>query len=259
MGAARTILKSLLERVCGGLEVLPDFRFRLLVALANVENWEGEYDRALAYLEEAHGRVSDLDDPRRAMLLMNLSRSYGDVGDNEPSLQAGSQALGLFQVLQARHEVGSMENTLALAMLRLGHLDRAHEYAAQARQHGEVVPDASLLPYVLDTEAQISLAEGNFDGAFEKLAEAASAVEGAQIPEAAAAIHHTRARVLAAQGRTGEAFTEYDRAAQAYRDLKFTGRLRPLLSEWAELLGNSGKAGEAIDLYREALALKPRG
>lgn len=104
-GEARSILKVVLDRVRGGLVVQPDFRFRLLAALADVENWEGDYDRAMAYLEEARGLASDLDDIRRARLLMNLSRNYGDVGDNEASLSTGRQALVLFQSLQARQEV----------------------------------------------------------------------------------------------------------------------------------------------------------
>ncbi|MBA3687622.1 MAG: helix-turn-helix transcriptional regulator [Chloroflexi bacterium] len=258
-GEARTILKTLLERVREGMEVLPDFRFRLLVALANVENWEGEPQRALAYLEEARGRVSDLDDGRRATLLMNLSRSYGDVGDDEASLQAGSQALVLFQVLHARQEIASMENTLSLAMLHLGHLERAHAFAAQAREHADVMPEATFLPHVLDTEAQIALAEGNHEAALQKLAEAAADADGGRNPEASAAIHYTRARVLAAEGRPDHALDEFRLAAQGYRDLRFAGRLRPLLSEWAELLDRLGKPAEAVVLYREAMALKSRG
>jgi transcriptional regulator with XRE-family HTH domain len=256
---ARAILKGLLDRVRQGLDVLPDFKFRVLVALADVENWEGEHDRALAYLEEARGQVADLDDFRRAILLMNLSRSYGDLGDNEAAYRSGSQALGIFRILEARQEVAALENTLALTMLRLGNLDRAREFADQAHTHADVMPDATFLPHVLDTEAQIALARGEPQVALDKLAEAARDAEGGRNPEAAAAIHHTRARVLAAQGQTDQAVVEYGRAAQAYRDLGFTGRLRPVLSEWADLFGQVGKPAEAVELYREALALKPRG
>jgi transcriptional regulator with XRE-family HTH domain len=255
---ARAILKSLLDRVRQGLDVLPDFKFRVLVALANVEGWEGEHDRALAYLEEAKGQVADLDEFRRATLLWNLSRSYGDVGDDEASFRSGSRALGIFQVLEAKQEVASLENSLALTMLRLGNLDRAREFADQARRHADVMPGASFLPHVLETDAQIALAQGDLKDALQKLAEAARDAEGGRNPEAAAAIHRTRAQVFAAQGRTDAALGEYEQAAQAYRDLGFAGRLRPVLSEWAELCGQIGKPSEAVELYREALALKPR-
>ncbi|MGH2462972.1 MAG: tetratricopeptide repeat protein [Candidatus Limnocylindria bacterium] len=255
---SRAILQGLLDGVRSGMAVLPDFQFRVLVALANVENWEGEHDRALAYLEEARGQAADLDDFRRAILLMNLSRSYGDVGDDEASFRAGSQALGIFRLLEARQEIASLENTLALTMLRLGNLGRAREFAAQAHQDADVMPDATFLPHVLDTEAQIALAEGELELALQKLGAAAQDAEGGRNPEAAAAIHHTRARVLAAQGQTDQALVEYDHAAQAYRDLGFSGRLRPVLSEWAELFGQLGKPSQAVELYREALALKPR-
>lgn len=253
---ARSILKMLLDRVRQGLDVFPDFRFRVLVALADIENWEGDHNGALAYLEEARGQVADLDDYRRAILLLNLSRSYGDVGDDEASFRAGSQALGIFRILEARQEVASLENTLALTMLRLGNLDRAREFVHQARQHADVMPDMSLLPHVLDTEAQIALARGEPEEALQKLAEALRAAERDKNPEAVAAIHHTRARVLAAQGQTDQAVVEFGRAAEAYRHLGFTGRLRPVLSEWADLFGQIGKPAEAVELYREALALK---
>jgi tetratricopeptide (TPR) repeat protein len=111
---------------------------------------------------------------------------------------------------------------------------------------------------VLDTEAQIALARGEPEEALQTLAEAARAAERDKNPEAVAAIHHTRARVLAAQGQTDQAVVEFGRAAEAYRELGFTGRLRPVLSEWAELFGQIGKPAEAVELYREALALKPR-
>jgi tetratricopeptide (TPR) repeat protein len=255
---ARAILKMVLDRVRHGLDVFPDFRFRILVALADIENWEGDHPRALAYLEEARGQVADLDDFRRAILLQNLSRSYGDLGDDEASFRAGSQALGIFQILEARQEVTSLENTLALTMLRLGNLERAREFADQAHQHAAVMPDTSFLPHVLDTEAQIALARGEPDEALQKLAEAALEADQGTNREAAAAIHHTRARALVVQGQTDQAVVEYDQAAQAYRDLGFAGRLRPVLSEWAELYGQIGKPSEAVELYREALALKPR-
>jgi len=254
----RAILKMVLDRVRHGLDVFPDFRFRILVALADIENWEGDHPRALAYLEEARGQVADLDDFRRAILLQNLSRSYGDLGDDEASFRAGSQALGIFQILEARQEVTSLENTLALTMLRLGNLERAREFADQAHQHAAVMADTSFLPHVLDTEAQIALARGEPDEALQKLSEAALEADQGTNREAAAAIHHTRARALAVQGRTDQAVVEYDQAAQGYRDLGFAGRLRPVLAEWAELYGQIGKPSEAVKLYREALALKPR-
>lgn len=256
-GEARTILRQILEQVRQGLDVLPDFKFRLLVALADVDVWEGNAERALAYLEEARAQVTELDSWRRATFLLNLSRSYRALGDDEASFRVGSQALALFQSQAAAREVASLENTLALTLVRLGHLDRAHDYAEQAHRHADALTDSSFLASVLETEAQIALADGDLSTALERLSAADAAAEATANGEVLAASHHTRARVLGAQGDAAGALDEYALAAKAYRELELTGRLRSLLADWAELLSQQGRANEALHLYREALALRP--
>ncbi|MGH2456446.1 MAG: tetratricopeptide repeat protein, partial [Candidatus Limnocylindria bacterium] len=252
---ARTILRGLLGAVRDGMAVQPDFQFRVLVALANVEGWEGRHPEALAYLEEARGLTNDLDDWRRAALLHNLSRTYAGAGDDEAAYRTGSQALALFQAIAARREVASMENTLALTLVRLGNVPRAREMADAARLHADTLPDTSFLSFVRETEAQIALAAGDLPAAHTHLDAGAQAAEATGNREAAAAIHRTRARVLAAEGRKSEALAELERAADGFRELQMPGRLRPVLSEWADLLSAEGRTEEALARYREALAL----
>lgn len=256
-GEARAILRQILNQVRQGLDVLPDFKFRLLVGLANVEAWAGNADPALAHLEEARSLVADLDEWRQATFLLNLSRTYRAVGDDEASFRAGTQALAMFQSQAAKREVASLENTLALTLVRLGHFARAHEFADLAHRHAEELPDSSFLANVLETEAQIALAEGELPTALERLSASDATAEASGNREVLAANHHTRARVLAAQGDAAGAVEEFAKAAAAYRELELTGRLRLLLSDWAELLSQQGKADQALDLYREALALRP--
>ncbi|HEY7600515.1 MAG TPA: helix-turn-helix transcriptional regulator, partial [Candidatus Limnocylindrales bacterium] len=50
---AQAILRQLLADEQAGLEVAPDFRFRLLTQLGNVEAWDGDPERAIGYMEEA--------------------------------------------------------------------------------------------------------------------------------------------------------------------------------------------------------------
>ena len=50
---AQGILQQLLADVQAGLEVAPDFRFRLLTQLGNAEAWDGDPERAIGYMEEA--------------------------------------------------------------------------------------------------------------------------------------------------------------------------------------------------------------
>ena len=61
---ARGILIELLAGDRSGVSVAPDFRFRLLASLGNVEAWDGQTERALDYMEEARvARGERFDSP----------------------------------------------------------------------------------------------------------------------------------------------------------------------------------------------------
>ena len=52
-----------------GLAVAPDFRFRLLTQLGNVETWDGEPARGLSYMEEARALLGESSLRQRAAFL----------------------------------------------------------------------------------------------------------------------------------------------------------------------------------------------
>ena len=72
MAEARSILRSLLDRVRAGLQIDPDLEMRLLTAASYVEAWEGKHQAAVAYLEEARALTTDMDGRRRAASFLRL-------------------------------------------------------------------------------------------------------------------------------------------------------------------------------------------
>ena len=250
---ARRILGEILESVRGGLAVAPDFRLRVLVALAGTESYRGANDAAVGYLEEARGLSSDLDDRRRGIVLFSLANSYRGTGDNEAAIRYGSQALTLLRAAEADLEAATLENNLALAYLAIGSTDRAAELVAEAQAIGSRHRDDRLLAHLTDTEAQVALAAGD-PGRAATLAELA--IDRAQAADGAKAAVDgwtTLARARLAMGRTDEALEAFAMAAGLAREHAPAPRVREVLRAWADALASVGRHAEAYELMREAL------
>src|SRR5215213_9156000 len=251
---ARLLLEQLLAEQGTEPPLDPDLHVRLLVALAAVLTNGGEPQRALLLLEEARGIRADLDDRRRATLHASLALSYRATGDMEGAVRSALEALALFRAADAVIESASVENELALIYLGLGNLETARSYAAEARAGCEALRQDFLLAHVIDTEAQISLAEGDSTRAAEQASAAADLAHRTGNQKAEIGAHLTEARAARAHGDVKRAADILAAAVELAR----TGprpRLRELLSEWSELLAETGDHQRAYELSREALTL----
>jgi tetratricopeptide (TPR) repeat protein len=253
---ARAILEDLLKRIREGLDVLPDFRFRLLTALANVEAWDGEHQRALAYLEEARALTADLDLRRRASFLAGLAISYRESGDYEAALTSGSQSLVLFRAAESQRDVASLSNNLALTFLALGNLDRAAELVASAADVAARLDDQRLLAHIADTAAQILLAKGDYPGAQERAVEAQRIARASDNHHALAIALMTAAGIATQTDRPQDAVQHLTAAVEVLRRHGPMSRLMQALSELAELQAAAGDLKGANALYAEALAIR---
>jgi tetratricopeptide (TPR) repeat protein len=251
---ARALFQQLLDRVRAGLEVLPDFKVRLLGNLANIEARDGEHQQALTYLEEARGLAENLDDRRRATLLSALAMSYRKAGDLEAALRTGIKSLALFRAAQAELEVGMLANEVAMAYLTNGNPERAQELAEEADSVARRLKDERLLAYVLDTRAQVALGRGSLDEALDFAAQALAIAEKGNHPKPRFDALRTRARTLAAKGATKEALAAYEKAADVARDTGSRAQQREILGDWAAELAKAGQHERAYELTREALA-----
>jgi transcriptional regulator with XRE-family HTH domain len=250
---ARAIFHQLLDQVRGGLDVVADFKLRLLGSLASVESRDGEHELALTYLEEVRGLAAEMDDRRRATFLAALALSYRKAGDLEAALRTGTESLALFRAAESELEVGILANEVAMAHLTNGNAERADELALEAEATARRLNDGKLLAFVLDTRAQVALARGDAATAL-KLADEALGIatrEGSHKGKFDAL--RTRARTLAATGATDESLAAFEEGAQVARKEGSRAQLREILSDWAAELAKAGKHERAYELTREAL------
>lgn len=251
---SRAILRSLLSRVREGLRVEPDFELRLVMALSSNESRDGNHTAALAYLEEIRGLADSLDDRRRATYLCGLAYSYRETGDFEAAVRIGIASLELFRKVEADRESAGLENDLALSFLAIGNTTRACELAASARGRLESLGDEWLLSHVVDTEAQIALADGAAERAAAGAQEAFALAERADNSKASVDALLTLARAHAALGQNEAALDANRRAGELARRVASAGLVRRALREWADALAAAGQHEQAFILMREALA-----
>lgn len=253
---ARAILESLLKQIRDGLDVFPDFRFRLLTALASVEALDGEHQRALALLEEARALTADLDLRRRGSFLAGLANSYRESGDYEAALTTGSQSLALFRAAESTREVAALTNNLALTYLQLGSLDRAAELLAESLTVGSALDDQRLMAHITDTAAQLLLATGDLPDAAMRANEAADLARASANHHALASALITASHVASAAGRTKDARQHLADAVEVMRRHGPASRLMQTLGDLAQMHAAAGDLKGANALYAEALAIR---
>ena len=249
---ARSLLESLLDQVRGGLKVAPDFKLRLLLAIALTLHGKGEYRRALDYLEEARGLIGDLDTRRRAAFYGSLAFDYQEIGDYEAAIRNGIASLTLFRAAEAEREVAGAENSLALAYLGLGNLDRAREYIKRGRERLSALDSGHTLAHLVETEAQIALAAGAPDEALALAKESIELAEQHGNRRALLSAHLSLARAHVAAGDLDAGERAYENAAELAR-AEAPARLAEVLGDWADLVARLGQHDRAYALTREAL------
>src|ERR671914_2850274 len=122
---AKSIYQQLLAQERAGLQVAPDFRFRLLTQLGNSEAWDGSAERALTYMEEARSLLGDISIRQRAAFLSGLSLQYRRAGDLERSIRVGHESLALYHAADADREEAVLEANLSMTFLELGSMAKA--------------------------------------------------------------------------------------------------------------------------------------
>ena len=255
---ARGILQQLLAEERAGLAVGPDFRFRLLTQLGNVEAWDGESERGLAYMEEARALLGESSLRQRAAFLSGLALQYRLVGDLERSIRVGHESLALYREAHVELEEAALENNMAINFIDLRNSERAGEHLAKARQTAERTQDPRLLAEVAEAEGRLALALGDDARATERAQEALRVALAGPMFTAAVGAHLTLGRVAHRRGDRQAAEEEFRAAAALLRQHRAKSRLRDVLAEWAELRTSWGDLEGATSLYAEALGRTPR-
>lgn len=254
---ARGVAVDVLERARRSDDAPADLVSRVLVALSHIETWQGEYRQALAYLDEARAGLEGLDARKRASFLFSLAVSFRDAGDMEGAIRAGTESLAFFSAAKEEAHVASLENNLALAHLRLGHGERARDYAAAARNRAEQLGDERLLAHIAESEAQIAIAAGRLDRAMELLDEAETHALESDNTAALLSTVFTRAGLLRQSGSVEAAMAAYQRSAELARGTASPSRRREIMREFGDAALEAGDQQRAIDLFRQGLEIDP--
>jgi transcriptional regulator with XRE-family HTH domain len=250
---ARSILQELLAAERGGLQVAPDFRFRLLTGLGHVEAWDGQTQRGLAYMEEARALVDDVSLRQRAAFLAGLSLQYKRSGDLERSIRVGHESLAIYQAAESELDEASLATNIALTFIELGNTTRASEHLARGRELAERHDDPGLLSEVAEAEARLAFARGDERGARERAdAALAAAAKGGSFLAAVGA-HMTLARLAHRRDDRTETEASFKRARGILREHRSRSLLRDMLGEWADIRSGWGDLEGANALYAEAL------
>lgn len=252
---ARSILRQLVEDIRAGILIAPDLAVRVLVAIAVVDTRAGETRRALTYLDEARGLVSEMDDSRRGAFFDSLAQSYQASGDYEAAIGAANQALASFRAVDADREIARMENELALVHLATGSLEYARQHAALAQDGLTLLGDDRTRAHVVETQAQIELAAGDLENAASLAMEAKGLAERTGNRGAAISAGLTLARTRRRMGHLDEAMRLLEETATKARQYDRPSQLRDVLTEWADVLAETGDLAGAYERSREALHL----
>jgi transcriptional regulator with XRE-family HTH domain len=250
---ARSILQQLLAGDRAGLDVAPDFRFRLLTQLGNVEAWDGEWSRGLTYMEEARTLVDAASLVQRAAFLSGLALQYRRLGDLERSIRVGHESLALYHAADAERDEAALENNIAITFIELGNLARAEEHLARARHLAERNGDARLLSEVAEAEGRLALARGDDAKAREHALEALDLAVAGGSYLAAVGANLTLGRLANRHGDRSDAEARFEAAAELLRNHRARPLLRDVLAEWASLRSGWGDLEGANALYAEAL------
>jgi transcriptional regulator with XRE-family HTH domain len=254
---AQGILQQLLAEDRAGLQVAPDFRFRLLTQLGNTEAWDGRPERAVTYMEEARSLIGDVSLRQRAAFLSGLSLQYRRAGDLEGSLRVGHESLALYQAADAERDEAVLENNLAITFVELGNSKKATSHLRRARELAERLNDDLLLAEVAEAEARLAFATDDAVTATERALAALAAADKGGSYLVAVGAYRTLARVSHRAGNQADAEAAYQEGAALLRSHRANAQLREFLAEWADRRAGWGDATGANELYAEALGRRP--
>jgi transcriptional regulator with XRE-family HTH domain len=250
---ARSLLRHVLDAIRSGSRVQPDFEVRVLIAVAMIDGREGHHARALTYLDEARGRLGELDDRRRASFLESLAISYREAGDYEGALTLGRQALTYFRAAANELESAVLDNELALTYLALGNLRRARAHAAAAAKQLTAAGDRAIAANVAETRAAIALAGGDLVTAAQDATRAAELARETGNAKALISATLTAGRIARRQGDLLAARAQVEVALATAREHARAAQVRECLVELSDLAAAGGDTARAYALAREAL------
>ena len=262
---ARELLDQASRRISGDLNQQPDVRVRLLEAIGRAYRRQGQYDRAVVYLEDSVRLRKDSATPNTsnlAVTLTELAMTLVELGRFEESERSFNEAVAILREHGEERTPVAVDLLSGLGQMELqrGNPDRAQEFLERSASlsielFGPQHPDVAS---VLSNLMSIRLWKNDLAGA-EKLAREAENIYRLSVPE----LHPDRVMaqyllgdILARRGKTDEAAMLLEQALGAQRILYGDASPRTAATMDALVLTRQAqnRLADAEKLGREALA-----
>lgn len=262
---ARELLDQASRRISGDLNQQPEVRARLLEAIGRSYRRQGQYDRAVTYLEDSLQLRRQIAAPASSTLaitLTELALSLKELGRFDESEQAYNEAVGILQTSgeERTRETAELLTGLGQMEHQRGNLDLAQDYFEKslALMREIAGPQSTEAAAVLSDLMGVRLWKNDLESA-ERMAREVVNIYRISVPE----LHPDRVMaeyllgdILTRRGRTDEAGTILEKALAAQRILY--GNANPRTAATIDALAITRQAQnrmkEAESLAREALS-----
>ncbi len=262
---ARELLDQASRRISGDLNQQPDVRARLLEAIGRAYRRQGQFDRAVVYLEDSVRLRRDGTAPATsglAVTLTELALTLRELGRFDESERSSNEAIQILRTHGEERTPATADLLTGLGQMELqrGNLDRAQDFFEQSAKltrdlFGAEHPE---LAAVLSNLMSVRLWKNDLDGA-EKLARESENIYRISVPE----LHPDRVMsqyllgdILARRGKTAEAAKLLEQSLGAQRILY--GDASPRTAATMDALALTRQAQNRLEdaekLAREALS-----
>jgi tetratricopeptide (TPR) repeat protein len=224
--------------------------------LVLISRWQGEYEKALAHLEQVERISQSLPAPGfRLLPLSALAGVYLEISEELVDRSHAFQAKALSILDDGAQGYGSMAwEELALCRLITGDLDLAGEYL----QKGLAAQDSLMYfvrPSLLVGNALLALAQNQIPAATGRIAEARSYVEERGMQNNYPLVALAEGQISAAAGRRDDALEQFARAESLAREMGMRPYVWQALDGAAKELSTTGRSAEAEEHRRQAFMM----
>lgn len=192
----------------------------------------------------------------RARALNNRGLIYTDIGQADKALLDFSHAKADAREGKSRQLLAQiLNNEGRVKTRRAGTREEAEEAFSKALRITVEIEDLGLQAEILDSWAELLVADGRFQDALDKLAAASEAEAKARAPITKASILKNRGRALAGLGKSKEAMQIYTEALELADGSGLSSQKRDILANRGSLHAASKDLNAAIEDYLAAIKL----
>ena len=187
---------------------VPGFIADTLAGMGRIYARDGQYDDALKSFVRGLDLARKANDPREAALISHdMGLIFVERGRYGAAISSIQDALNGLKGLgeQKSHDAAEIQNDLAIAQARSGHLDEAQIALENARTIARELRSDSLNAELLNTQGTIDLFRGNLSSASQQYQKALQTVGHKDEAGVAVQSHLGLARIALRQGREKEA------------------------------------------------------